>query len=77
MMLMPYLNFLRTKNDINQICKTSKIQDQVKYANSVFILIFLLISRGCQSGLIGKSGPGGPGGPSGPGGQGGQDYQPR
>ena len=65
---MPYLNFLRIKNGINQICKTSKIQEHVKNANSAFILIILLISRGCQIGLIGQGGPGGPGGQGGQGG---------
>ena len=43
-----------------------------------YILINLLISHGCQSGLIGPGGPGDPGDPGGqrghggPGGQGGQ-----
>ena len=40
--------------------------------NSAFILINLLISRECHSGLIGQGGPGGPGGSGGQGGQGGQ-----
>ena len=44
-------------------------QDQVNNANSAFILINCLISRGFQSGLIGLGGPCGPGGPGGPGGQ--------
>ena len=58
-------------------------QDQVNNANSAFILINRLISRGFQSGSIGPGGPGGPGcpdgpgDPGGPGGPGGQDYQPR
>ena len=61
-------------------------QDQVNNANSEFILINHLISRGFQSGSIGPGGPDGPGCPDGPGdpgglggpgGQGGQDYQPR
>ena len=46
-------------------------QDKVNNVNSAFILINLLISQGCQSGLIGQGGPGGPDGPSGPGGPGG------
>ena len=48
-------------------------QGQVNNAVSAFILIIILISRGCQSGLIGQGGPccpGGPGGTGGPGGQG-------
>ena len=40
-------------------------------ANSAFILINRLISRGFQSGSIGPGGPGGPGSPDGPGGPGG------
>ena len=49
-------------------------QDKVNHANSAFILINLLISRGCHSGSIGQGGLGGPigsGGPDGPGGPGG------
>ena len=44
-------------------------QDEVNNANSAFILINLLISWGCHSGLIGKGGPCGPVGPGGSGGQ--------
>ena len=43
-------------------------QDQVNNANSAFILINLLIIRGCQSGLIGQVNPGVPGVQGGPGG---------
>ena len=50
-------------------------QDQVNNANSEFILINHLISRGFQSGLIGPGGPSGPGGLGGPGGPGGQAAQ--
>ena len=50
-------------------------QDQVNNANSAFILIYRLISRGCQIGLIGPGGPGGPGGQGGQGSQGGQGGQ--
>ena len=48
-------------------------QDKVNHANSAFILINLLISRGCHSGSIGQGslgGPSGSGGPDGPGGPG-------
>ena len=45
-------------------------QDQVNNANSAFILINLLISQGCQNGLIGQGGLGGPGGQGGQGGSG-------
>ena len=43
--------------------------------NSAFILINLLNSWGCHSGLIGQGSPGGPGGEGGPGGSGGQGGQ--
>ena len=46
-------------------------QNQVKNANSAFILINRLISLGFQSGSIGPGGPGGPSGPDGPSGPGG------
>ena len=45
-------------------------QGQVNNAVSAFILIIILISRGCQNGLIGQGGLGGPGGQGGQGGSG-------
>ena len=48
----------------------------MQIANFAFILVNLLISQDCQSGLIGQSGPGDAGCPNCPGGPSGQGGQP-